>query len=112
VDWLTEDATLVCSHEAGRVVIVATQKLVTIDQRRVLVERDPEGRTIAACPWVSPGQKPCSLTLPVLQGYSALVRIDGRRVCLDTVDGLTDGTPPGTFHYSVRRPGQKLVADR
>lgn len=109
--WLTEDAVLVCSHEAGHVGIVATQDLVTIDQRRVLVERDPEGRPIAHCPWVSPGMKPCTTTLAVQQGYSSLLYIDGRRVCLDTVVGLTDGTPPGTFQYSVRRPGQALSSE-
>ena len=42
MDWLTEDAKLVCAHEAGSVQIVATQKLVSIDSRRVLVEPDPE----------------------------------------------------------------------
>jgi hypothetical protein len=39
------------------------------------------------------------------------VRIDGRRVCLDTVTGLTDGTPPGTIKYEVRSPGQDLVSE-
>jgi hypothetical protein len=109
--WLTEDALLVCDHEAGYVNIVATQNLVTINGRRVLVEADPEGRPIAGCPWVSPGMKPCLTTLKVQQGYSSLIAIQGRRLCLDTVTGLTDGTPPGTFKYSVRRPGQDLVSE-
>jgi hypothetical protein len=56
--------------------------------------------------------KPCLTTLKVQQGYSGLIDIQGRRVCLDTVTGLTDGTPPGTFKYSVRRPGQDLVSER
>jgi hypothetical protein len=109
---LTEDAVLVCAHELGIVGIAATQGLVRVNGRRVLVEKDPEGRPIAGCPNVGPAIKPCTSTLAVRAGYSGLVRIDGRRVCLDTVTGLTDGTPPGTVLYRVRSPGQTLVAQR
>jgi hypothetical protein len=108
---LTEDAVLMCGHPPGTVDIRATQSLVTIEGRKVLVEKDPESRPIRGCPNTNPlaGIKPCLNTLPVQQGYSALLRIDGRRVCLDTVTGLTDGTPPGTVIYNVHDPGQKLV---
>jgi hypothetical protein len=58
---------------------------------------------------VGPAIKPCTTTLPVRVGYSDLLRIEGRRVCLDTVTGLTDGSPPGTVNYSVRAAGQALV---
>jgi hypothetical protein len=109
--WLTEDAVLVCAHELGIVNIVATQDLVTVERRCVLVETDPESRPIKGCPNVGPTIKPCGQTLRVQSGYSDLIRIDGRRVCLDTVTGLTDGTPPGTVPYKVRSPGQTLVAE-
>ena len=109
--WLTEDAIVPCDHAAGIVQIAPSQSLVHVDGRRVLVENDPEGRPIQSCPWTSPGMLPCLLTLTVLTGYSPVIRIDGRRVCLDTVVGLTNGTPPGTFKYTVRRPGQTLVSE-
>jgi hypothetical protein len=32
-------------------------------------------------------------------------------VCLDTVTGLTDGTPPGIVTYKVRHAGQALVSE-
>ena len=108
---LTEDAVLVCKHELGTVGIRPTQDLVTVEERRVLVENDPEGRPITACPNIGATIKPCQLTLKVQVGYSDLVRIDGRRMCLDTVTGLTDGTPPGTVKYKVRSPGQELVSE-
>lgn len=108
---LTEDAVLVCAHELGIVGILATQDLVTISQRSVLVETDPEQRPIVGCPNTGPAIKPCTNTLAVRGGYSDLLRIDGRRVCLDTVTGLTDGTPPGTVRYKVRSPGQDLVSE-
>jgi hypothetical protein len=106
---LTEDAVLVCLHELGRVTNIPTQMLVRIDGRLVLVEKDPEMKSIGGCPNIGMTIKPCQLTLPVQIGYSALVKIDGRRVCLSSVRGLTDGTPPGTVEYKVRLSGQKLV---
>ena len=91
--------------------IQATQRLVTIHRRAVLVETDPEGRPIAGCPNISGVMKPCLQTWAVRTGYSDLLRVEGRRACLDTVTGLTDGTPPGTVDYVVRRPGHELVSE-
>ena len=111
MNFLTENAALVCDHAVGVVAIEPSQTLVTIANQRVLVETDPEKRPISGCPNVGPGIKPCSLTLKVRKGYSELVSIEGRRVCLDTVTGLTDGTPPGAVAYTVREPGQSIVRE-
>lgn len=110
---LTQDAILVCPHETGIVGISTPQSLVTIGARRVLVAHDPVGKPIVGCPNLNPpaGIKPCTTTLAVQEGYSTWIRIDGRPVCLDTVTGLTDGTPPGTHKYKVRSPGQHLVSE-
>jgi hypothetical protein len=109
---LTEDAVVVCNHELGHVKIVATQELVTVEGRRVLVEPDPEGRPISGCPNTGAAIKPCLTTLRVLTGYSpGLLRIEGRRVCNDTVSGFTDGTPPGAVRYKVRAAGQEFVGE-
>lgn len=108
---LTEDAVLVCNHLLGTVQNKPSQEWVTIGGRKVLVENDPEGRPISGCPNVGVTIKPCQLTLRVNAGYSEWIRIDGRPVCLDTVDGLTEGTPPGTVHYRVRQPGQDFVSE-
>jgi hypothetical protein len=108
---LTEDAVLTCKHELGVVGIVGTQSLVTIGGRRVLVEHDPEGRPVVGCPNVGATIKPCLLTLKVQAGYSDWIRVEGRRVSLDTITGLTDGTPPGIVKYQVRTPGQSFVTE-
>ncbi len=105
---LTEDALVVCKHEVGKVDIAPTQNFVTINKRRILVEDNPEGRKISGCPLTFPF-KPCLTTLKVRKGYSAFIRIATKAVCLDSVIGLTDGTPPGTVDYIVRRPGQIFV---
>lgn len=108
---LTEDAVIVCMHELGRVNISASQDLLTINGRKVLVETDPEAKRITGCPNIGATIKPCTNTLKVEVGYSDYLRVGGRRVCLDTVTGLTDGTPPGTVKYKVNDPGQKLFAE-
>lgn len=110
---LTEDAGIVCTHlDMGRVSVTATQDLVTIERRRVMVERDPEGRLISGCPNTSGTTWPCASTLTVTTGYSAELRIQGRRVCLDTVTGFTNGAPPGEAKYEVRQAGQSFVSER
>ena len=109
---LTQDAVLVCLHELGRVDIAPTQSLVTVAGRAVLVDDNPEQRRIAGCPSIGAGIRPCLTTLAVRTGYAEWIRIEGRRVCLDTVAGLTDGTPPGAVEYKVRSPGQDVVAER
>jgi hypothetical protein len=108
---LTAYAVLVCNHELGRVQIAASQNLVTIDSRPLLVEADPEKKAIKGCPNTGATIKPCLLTLAVTAGYSDLLRVEGRRVCLDTVRGLTDGTPPGLVQYKVSTAGQDFVEE-
>ena len=108
---LTEDATLVCKHELGIVGIEPTQDLVTINGRKVLVTPNPEHRPITGCPNIGATIKPCTHTLKVQVGYSDFIRIEGQSICLDTVTGYTDGTPPGVVKYVVRKPGQEFVSE-
>ncbi|WP_432826871.1 hypothetical protein [Dactylosporangium sp. CA-092794] len=98
-----------CGHD-GRVGNVASQHWVRIGGSEVLVAADPEGRTLAGCPNVGPTVKPCTTTLAVAAGYSGWVRVGGAAVVLSNLDGLTDGTVPGTVHYTVRDPGQTHVS--
>lgn len=107
---MTEDAIVLCTHQLGNVSNQPSQKLVTVDGRRVLVDNDPEQRSIRLCPNIGVTMKPCQTTLKVVAGYSTLVKIDGHAICLQTVTGLTDGTPPGIVQYNVRAPGQQLVS--
>jgi hypothetical protein len=107
---LTEDAGLYCKHGPGKVSIAATQQLVSVEGRRLLVEPDPVGRRITGCPSVVPF-KPCLTTLAVQKGYSQFIRIENRRLCLDTITGFTDGTPPGVVMYVVRLAGQEFVSE-
>lgn len=109
--FVTEDAVLTCNHFTGRVSNRPGQSWVRVEGRRVLVKDDPESRSISGCSNtnVVAGMVPCTSTLRVQAGYSSFVRVGGHAVCLETVTGLTNGTPPGTVNYAVRSPGQSLV---
>ena len=107
---LTEDARVVCAHR-GVVSVAPTQDVVTISGRRVLVESNPVGRPILRCPHLGATIKPCQRTLQVRAGYSEFIRVEGNRICLSTIKGLTDGTPPGVVEYLVAVPGQNLVEE-
>ncbi|GAA1524017.1 hypothetical protein GCM10009827_045530 [Dactylosporangium maewongense] len=105
---VTVRAVVRCGHD-GRVRNNASQHWVTVGGADVLVDDDPQGRAVAGCPNIGPTMKPCALTLAVQAGYSDWIRVDGKRVALSNLDGLTDGTVPGTVHYTVRDPGQSFV---
>ena len=110
--WLTEDAVLVCAHELGQIQNAPTQNVVTIENRRVLVATDPEGKVIKGCPNVGAAIRPCLTTLKVEKGYSPFLTVEDHRICLDSVTGLTDGTPPATVKYKVRHAGQPFVGEQ
>jgi hypothetical protein len=109
--WLTEDAVIVCAHELGQIVNEPTQNITTVEGRRVLVAKDPEGRSIRGCPNVGAAIRPCLHTLAVKKGYSTWITVEGHSVCLDTLSGLTDGTPPATVLYKARHAGQSIVGE-
>jgi hypothetical protein len=110
--FLTLEAKLVCKHVTGVVQFpIHHQNLVRIAGRPVLVEADPQVKPITGCANVGLTIKPCNLTVNIEKGYSGFIRILGRRVCLDTITGLTDGTPPGSVRYDVKDPGQDFVSE-
>lgn len=109
---LNENGVLICLHQRGIVNDKASQNFVRIAKSPVQVDNDPESKSIGGCPNIGVGIKPCTTTLKVTKGYSSWIKIGGRAICLDTVTGLTDGTPPGVVMYIVREPGQRFVSEK
>ncbi|MFN8073813.1 MAG: hypothetical protein U0Q15_00165 [Kineosporiaceae bacterium] len=110
--WITIDADVRCDHKLGRVDVATTEDFVFVQGRTVVVGDDPTGRPIGGCPNVGAAIKPCQHTLQVAAGRSTFVRIGGRPVVRADLEGITDGTPPGTVRYRVLDPGQVLVAEQ
>lgn len=109
--WLTDQADIRCTHRLGHSGQQASQTLVRVEGKPVLVDPDPQGRSISGCPNVGATIVPCRNTLRIQQGLSTFVRIDGSAVVRADLVGLTDGTPPGAAHYQVLSPGQRLVGE-
>lgn len=105
---VTAQSRQACEHGADAQ-LAPSQRWVTVEGAPILVGPDPEGRTIVRCPNIGPAIKPCTITLPVREGHSALIRINGQPVCLETVCGFTDGTPPGIVRYTISDAAQQLV---
>ncbi len=110
--FLSDQAKIVCNHELGQVQNVPSQNWVKIAGHPILVNNDPEGKAIKGCPNYGVGIKPCQTTLKVTIGYSGFIRIDGRAISLDSLSGLTDGTPPGAVRYKVNDAGQNCVSEK
>lgn len=113
MEWITLASVILCDH-AGKIENENTQDWVRVheqdaDAEPVLVDSDPEGRDIDNCPNSGPQIKKCGKTLKVAVGYSEWIRIDEHAVVLSHLDGLTDGTLPGTVHYKVTDPKQQFV---
>ena len=106
---ITEAGLISCDHATGIVTKLASQRFVSINSALVLVGNDPGNKPIAGCSNIAPTIKPCTMTMAVEEGKSALVFINNKPVCLETVIGGTDGTPPGLTKYRVRVPGQIFV---
>jgi len=110
---LNNKAKFVCLHETGRVTNKNSQDFVKIEKEPILVEIDPEGRTISGCPVAPPIGRPCVTTLVAFPpSYSEWIRVGGKRVTLDRATGFTDGTPPGTVLYKVNFAGQEFVSEK
>jgi len=117
MEWITTDSRIRCGHD-GKIQNKPSQEWFRIGQDPgkdqgdwpfVLRRTDPEGREINACPNYGVNIKPCRKTLQVAKGYSEWITIEDKPLVLSHLDGLTDGTPPGTVHYQVRDPAQTFV---
>ena len=104
---LTKNAVVTCIH-GGTVTLIPQQTTVTIQHGPVLCEGDLVGAAIVGCPQAGPGIKPCTSVITTFPESVSLTVTDGARpVHLDTLDGTTDGNPPGRL--KVIRAGQTVV---
>ena len=70
--------------------------------------RPRRGADHRLCPATEPGTKPCTTVVSTLPGSTSLkVLVAGRPAYVATLQGITDGVPPGTL--IVANPGQASV---
>jgi hypothetical protein len=105
---LVLNAVVKCDHD-GTLSLTASQQWASIGGSPILRKDDPQGRDIGWCPNRGAQIKPCGKSLQVDVGYSTFVNVGGRPAVLASLEGKTDGTPPGVVLYRVRDPGQRFV---
>lgn len=111
---LTESSIVKCAHQ-GSVQLVAGQSKLTVNGSKVLVDGDLNGKTISGC--VTPtnpdaGNKTCLIVSTTIDGVASKLKVNGKGVLLENINGQTDGTVGGTLqNWSVQNSGQtKLKA--
>ena len=105
---VTSNASIMCMH-GGQVTLIPKQTQVLIQGGAVLCEGDLVGAPIVGCAQApSPGTKPCTTVVSTLPGSTSLkVLVGGRPAHVATLQGITDGVPPGNL--IVANPGQASV---
>ena len=110
---LTENSSLACANQ-GTVQLTATQSKLTVAGAKVLVTGDLAGAPISGCttPTVSGPlpSAPCLTIASAVGGVSAKLKVAGKGVMLETVNGQTSGTVAGVVQpWSVRNAGQSKL---
>ena len=114
---LTEKSSLVCANQ-GAVQVSATQSKLTVGGAKVLVTGDLTSAPISHCMIVPTGPPPpgtpistkCLMIASAVGGVSVKLKVAGRGVLLDTVQGTTSGLLANVAQtWSVQSVGQSKL---
>jgi hypothetical protein len=114
---LTESSKVVCVHQ-GSVKLKAGQSKLTVNGSPVLVDGDLAGASISQCLTVpasapAPVSIKCTLVASATGGVATKLKVQGKGVLLDTIQGFTNGTVANVVNqkWSVQDAAQsKLTA--
>jgi hypothetical protein len=106
---LTESSTLTCAHQ-GSLQLHAGQTKLTINGSKVLVEGDLSGAPVSNClttPDPNTTTAPCLIVASASGGVASKLKVNGKGVLLESIQGQTSGTVGGTQQtWSVQSAGQ------
>lgn len=92
---LTESSSLGCTH-GGSISLHAGQSKLTVNGSKVLVSGDLDGASVSLCGTTpSPTTSPCQTFTPSPGGAAQKLKVNGKGVLLETLQGITNGVPPG-----------------
>jgi hypothetical protein len=105
---LNSNAIIMCDH-GGMVELIPKQFQVSIEGGFVLCDPDLVGAPITGCSQPATSYTaPCTLVVETLPGSSSPnIIVAGRPAYIETLTGVTNGSPPGTI--SVVFPGQAIA---
>ncbi|HUC72322.1 MAG TPA: hypothetical protein VMS01_14130 [Stellaceae bacterium] len=112
---LTEKSSLVCANH-GAVQLTATQSKLTVAGAKVLVTGDLASAPISGClivpvpPPPGPVSAKCLMIASAAGGVSAKLKVAGKGVLLETVQGTTSGLLANVVQtWSVQSAGQSKL---
>ena len=94
---LTESSQLICAHPKGLLTLIAGQSKLTVKGARVLVDGDLDSAAISGCltpvtpPPAGPTNLPCTSVKKVIGGVSLKLKVQGKGVLLENIQGVTNG---------------------
>jgi hypothetical protein len=93
---LNTNALITCIH-MGKLMLVPKQQKVLVGGAPALGIGDVAGTPIVGCPQAGPGIKPCTTLVSAIPGVSTSLKvlISGQPALVQTIQGMTDGVPPG-----------------
>lgn len=103
---ITEGSTIKCPHQ-GTIKFTASQQLLKIDGKAVLVVDDISSGTVSGCINLTnptSGTVQCQKVLSMTAGAATKLKVDGKPVLLETAKGMTNGLPANI--WSVQSAGQ------
>jgi hypothetical protein len=111
---LTESSTVKCAHQ-GTVKLTASQSKLTVGGKKVLVEGDltaPPAQVSSCATVVNQTSTKCLMVSSAMGGVAQKLKVGGKGVLLESVQGQTSGVIGGTPQtWSVQDAGQtKLKA--
>jgi hypothetical protein len=112
---LTEKSSLVCANQ-GAVQPTPTQSKLTVAGAKVLVAGDLASAPISGCiivpapPPPGPASAKCLMIASAVGGVSAKLKVAGKGVLLETVQGTTSGLLANVVQtWSVQNAGQSKL---
>ena len=106
---LTESSMLVCTHQ-GQVQLHAGQSKLTVSGSKALVEGDLSAAAVSNCitvPDPNTTTVKCLAVATASGGVAGKLKVDGKGVLLESIQGQTNGTVGGTPQtWSVQSAGQ------
>lgn len=107
---LIRDSQVKCSHQ-GTVQLGPGAAKLKVNGKPVLLDADIQGMSVSGCTNTntSAGQKPCTVVASLAAGAATKLAVSGTPVRLETTNGTTDSTPPGTL-AEVQAKQAKLSA--
>lgn len=106
---LTENSKLVCAHQ-GVVQLKAGQSKLTVGGAKVLVDGDLTKAPISLCttlPDPNTSTLKCLMISSAINGVATKLKVQGKGVLLEDINGQTNGTVSGTLQtWSVQTAGE------